>query len=298
VQIATGEENLINAVAAVRAAEDRLRALLNVPADEWDRPIIPTDSIGYTAMTVNVEDAVSRAYALRPEIKENEYTTATRKVVYQYARNQVLPQFDLNLGYNVAGAAGTVITPTPGLTSSGYSSAVRQVLSNDFPGWNIGVTIGVPVFNYSARAEKTRDRLDMELSQATEAQSRQNIAVDVRTAARAIDTSAKNIFAARTAREAAEENVNAERKRYENGMSTNFQVLQIQQQLSDARGSELRALVSYNKAIAAYHHAIGDLLDTRNITVDEPPVQEPTIFSRFTRYNWLNFSSHDNDKEK
>ena len=36
----------------------------------------------------------------------------------------------------------------------------------------------------------------------------------------------------------------------------------------------------------------------RNITVDEPPVQEPTIFSRFTRYNWLNFASHDNDKEK
>jgi len=34
-------------------------------------------------------------------------------------------------------------------------------------------------------------------------------------------------------------------------MSTNFQVLQIQQQLSDARGAELNALVGYNKAIAA-----------------------------------------------
>ena len=298
VQIATGEENLINAVANVHAAEDRLRALLNVAPEDWDRPIIPTDSIGYTPMTVNIEEAVARAYELRPEIKENQYTTATRKVIYQYARNQVLPQFDLNLGYNVAGAAGTVITPTPGLTSSGYSSAVRQVINNDFPGWNIGVTVGVPIFNYSARAEKERARLDMELSQATEAQSRQNIAVDVRTAARAIDTEAKNIFAARTAREAAEENVNAERKRYENGMSTNFQVLQIQQQLSDSRGAELQALVRYNKAIAAYHHAVGDLLATRNITVDEPPVQEPTIFSRFSRYNWLNFSSHDNDKEQ
>jgi outer membrane protein TolC len=298
VQIATGEENLINAVANVRAAEDRLRALLNVAPEDWDRPIIPTDAIGYTAMTVNVEDAVSRAFELRPEIKENQLTTDTRKVVYQYARNQVLPQFDLNLGYNVAGAAGTVIDPTSTLRSTGYTSAVRQVINNEFPGWNIGATIGVPIFNYSARAERTRARLDMELSQATEAQTRQNIAVEVRTAARAIDTSAKNIFAARTAREAAEENVNAERKRYENGMSTNFQVLQIQQQLSDARGSELLALVSYNKAIAAYHHAIGDLLDTRKITIDEPPVQEPTIFSQFTRYNWLNFSSHDNDKEK
>ena len=40
VQIATTEESLINAVAAVRSAEDRLRALLNVPADEWDRPLV------------------------------------------------------------------------------------------------------------------------------------------------------------------------------------------------------------------------------------------------------------------
>jgi outer membrane protein TolC len=219
-------------------------------------------------------------------------------VVYNYALNQVLPHVDRNLVYNVAGAAGTVIDPTSNLKSTSYSTAVRQVINNDFPVWNIGLTIGVPIFNFSARAEKERARLDMELSQATETQTRQNIAVDVRTAARAIDTAAKNIFAARTAREAAEENVNAERKRYENGMSTNFQVLQIQQQLSDARGSELQALVGYNKAIAAYHHAVGDLLDTRNITVDEPPVQEPSIFAHFNRYNWLNFSSHDNDKEK
>jgi HAE1 family hydrophobic/amphiphilic exporter-1 len=298
VQIATSEEDLINAVANVRAAEDRLRALLNVPPADWDRPIIPTDSIGYAPMTVNVEESVARAYELRPEIKENQYTTATRKVQYQFARNQVLPQFDLNLGYNVAGAAGTVITTTPGLTSTGYSNAVQQVFRNDFPGWNVGVTVGVPIFNFSARAEKERARLDLQASQMSEVQTRQNIAVDVRTAARAIDTAAKNIAATRTAREAAEENVNAERKRYENGMTTNFQVLQVQQQLSDARARELQALVGYNKAVAAYHHAVGDLLDTRNITVDEPTVQEPSIFSNFNRYNWLNFASHDTAPEE
>ncbi len=298
VQIATSEENLINAVASVRAAEDRLRALLNVAPEDWDRPIIPTDSIGYAPMNVNVEESVARAYELRPEIKENALSTATRRVTYNYARNQVLPQFDLNLGYNVAGAAGTVINPASGLASTNFNSAVQQVFRNDFPGWNVGVTIGVPIFNYAARAEKNRARLDLQASQSIEAQTRQNISVDVRTAARAIDTSAKDIAATRTAREAAEENVNAERKRYENGMTTNFQVLQVQQQLSDARARELQALVGYNKAIAAYHHAVGDLLDTRNISVDEPPVQEPSIFSNFNRYNWLNFSSHDNTPEE
>src|SRR5207302_3689988 len=146
VQIATTEENLINAVAAVRAAEDRLRALLNVPADEWDRTLIPTDSIGYTPMTVNVNEAVARAYELRPEIKEQQFTTAIRKVTYQYARNQVLPQVDLNVGYNLAGVAGTPVSTTFGGSATNYSTAVQQVLRNDFPGWNIGLTIGVPIF--------------------------------------------------------------------------------------------------------------------------------------------------------
>jgi len=298
VQIATGEENLITAVANVRAAEDRLRALLNLPPEDWDRPIIPTDTIGYTPFSINVEESVAKAYELRPEVKENALTTANRRVTYQYARNQVLPQFDLNLGYNVSGAAGTFVTPTPGVSNTGFTDAVQQVFRNDFPGWNVGFTIGVPVFNFGARAEKNRARLDLQASQITEAQTRQNIAVDVRAAARAVDTAAKQISATRTAREAAEENVNAERKRYENGMSTNFQVLQIQQQLSDARANELQALVGYNKAVAAYHRAVGDLLDTRNISVDEPKVEEPSIFSQFNRYNWLNFSSHDTAPEE
>ena len=123
--------------------------------------------------------------------------------------------------------------------------------------------------------------------------STQIIEVDVRTTARAIDTAAKEIVASKTAREAAEQNLDAERKRYENGMATNFEVLQIQQQLSDARASELQALVGYAKAVAAFHHSVGDLLDIRGISVDIPAVDEPHFFSRWDRYNWLNFAAHD-----
>ena len=47
VTIATSEELLITSVADVRRAEDRLRALLNLPESEWDRPIIPTDPVDY-----------------------------------------------------------------------------------------------------------------------------------------------------------------------------------------------------------------------------------------------------------
>jgi HAE1 family hydrophobic/amphiphilic exporter-1 len=295
VQIATSEEALIVAVANVRDAEDRLRALMNLPPADWGRPIIPTDNVSYAPMTIDTEASIARAYELRPEIRENRFTTETARINYLFARNQTLPQVDAVVGYNVAGAAGRTTdlatgNPVVGVAQTTYTNALRQLFRQDFPGWNVGLNFGVPVFNISARALARRAQLELDRTKVLESQTRQNVAVDVRATARQIDTSAREISASRAAREAAEQNLGAERKRYENGMTTNFQVLQVQGQLSDARAREIQALVNYNKAVVAYHRAVGDLLDVLNIRVEEPEaVTEPSFFSRFDRYNWLNY---------
>src|SRR4029079_12753531 len=84
VQIATTEESLIVAVADVRNAEDRLRALLNLPPADWDRPIIPTDSVVYTPVPVATEASIARAYELRPEIRENRLNTDIRRIQHLF----------------------------------------------------------------------------------------------------------------------------------------------------------------------------------------------------------------------
>jgi HAE1 family hydrophobic/amphiphilic exporter-1 len=298
VQIATEEENLIGAVANVRDAEDRLRALMHLDPADWDRPIIPTSPAGYTPMTIDREQSVAQAFQLRPELHQLQLTTATRQIQYVYARNQVLPRLDMNLNYNAAGLGGRTAVfdpvtgqPTGQFNSTGFSHALNQVFGNDFPSWTVGFNVGIPVMNIGARAEAKRAELDVALARTNEEQTRQNIAVEVRKTVRDIDTAAKEITASRTARDAAEKNVDAERRRYENGMSTNFQVLQIQQQLSSARAREIQALVAYNKSVAAYHRAVGDLLEVSNIQVEEPKVDEPRIFTSFDRYNWLNYGN-------
>lgn len=297
VQIATTEEALIAAVAAVRDAEDQLRALLNLPPGDWDRPIVPTDNVTYTPMTIDVATSVARALELRPELRESQLTTANARVQYLFARNQVLPKFDALVNYTASGLGGRAAQIDPatgqiiGFDTTGLPHAIGQVLGNQFPSWTVGFQVGVPILNIGARAEAKRSELEVDRTRALEDQTRQNIALDVRTTARAIDTAAKEITATRTAREAAEQNLDAERKRYENGMTTIFQVLQIQQQLSDARARELQALVAYNQDVAAYHRAMGDLLDVRGIQVAQETVPEPNIptFRFFDRYSWLNF---------
>jgi HAE1 family hydrophobic/amphiphilic exporter-1 len=299
VQIATQEENLIVAVANVRDAEDRLRALMHLDPADWDRPIIPTSPVEYTPMDIDQGQAVARALQLRPELHTLQLTTATRRIQYVFARNQALPKLDLNLIYSAAGLAGrsAEIDPVTGLptgrfNSTSFNNALSQVFGNDFPSWTVGFNVGLPVMNIGARAEAKRAELDLARARTDEEQTRQNITVQVRKSVRDIDTAAKTITASRAARDAAEKNLEAERRRYENGMTTNFQVLQVQQQLSDARAREIQALVGYNKAVAAYHRAVGDLLEVENIRVEEPQaVAEPRIFNTFERYNWLNYGN-------
>jgi len=306
VQIATSEEALINAVASVRGAEDELRALMHLDPAEWDRPIVPVDPIGYAPIDIDPAQAVARALDLRPEMHELKLTTETRRVQYMYARNLTRPQVDLALDYSQAGLAGKALAINPitnlptNIKSTQYPDAVRQVFEGTFPTWTIGFTVGVPITNIGARAEAKRAELDLAQSKTNEEQTRQNIVVQVRATVRAIDTSAKDIQATRAARDAAEKNLDAERKRYENGMTTNFQVLQIQQQLTDARARELQALVTYNKAVAAYHRAVGDLLDVRSIKVETEKVEEPhfPFFSTFDRYNWLKYDKANRSEEK
>ena len=305
VTIATSEEQLIISVANVRSAEDQLRRLLNLDPAEWDRPIIPTDDVAYTPMTIDVADAVQRAFALRPELRQDRLVTDSARVQYLFSRNQTLPQLDLDLNYGLAGLAGSVLErdPATGQIIIGeripYGRGLNQIAQAEFPSWSVGFNVGVPITNIGARAQARRAELNLRQSRLTEEQTRQEIAIEVRQAARDVDTAARTIVATRAARDAAERNVEAERRRYENGMTTNFQVLEVQQQLSDARVRELQALIGYNQAVARYHRAVGDVLEVRNISVDVPELaEEPRIFGGLDRYNWLNYGSRVDESEE
>ena len=61
-----------------------------------------------------------------------------------------------------------------------------------------------------------------------------------------------NRAAAQKAREVAERNAEAEQTRFDVGMSTNYNVVQAQNNLTTQRLAELRALISYLNAVAEF----------------------------------------------
>ena len=98
---------------------------------------------------------------------------------------------------------------------------------------------------------------------------RTQIITQVRTAARAVETAAKQIDSAKVSRQLEEKNLDAERKRYENGMSSSFRVLQIQEDLTQARSREVTAVTTYRTALARYYRSIGRLLEQKGVELDE-----------------------------
>src|SRR5258708_17496425 len=76
------------------------------------------------------------------------------------------------------------------------------------------------------------------------------------------------VHATRTAREYQESALDAEQKKLESGKSTTYTVLQVQRDLTNARGAEIQALDTYNKRLSQLSLDEGSTLDRLEIRLE------------------------------
>jgi HAE1 family hydrophobic/amphiphilic exporter-1 len=81
-------------------------------------------------------------------------------------------------------------------------------------------------------------------------------------------SSFRQVAATRTAREYAAAALDAEQKKLESGKSTTYTVLQMQRDLTTARGNEIQALDNYEKALAQLSLDEGTTLQRLNINLE------------------------------
>ncbi len=278
VGIATAEQDIITAEGLIGDAQDRLTRLLNVDPVRWSTtPIVPTDQVQGESVQIQVEEGTKTALARRPEILSLAYFVDSDQIRYDYYENQILPGLNLAASYGNPGIGGTTRDPTTGaiLSTGDFGDALRQVIDRKFKNWSVGLNFSYPILNRAARGSYGAAKYLWESDKARLTTTQQNVVVEVRAAARAIDTARRSIVAASKGRELAEKNLDAVKKKYDNGMSTSFEVTQIQRDLSAARTNELQALTIYRKALAAYHFATADILDWKGVQVEGLPATTP-----------------------
>jgi len=289
--IAGREEEIIRAEGAIGDAADRLRQLLNLDQGPlWDMAIVPTTDPASDRISVDLGEAIQTALDERPEIAAELASLDALKIDKEYFQAQVRPVLDLVLNYNLAGLAGDtapVVDPRTGETIPGMDSslgdAFQQIYNADFDEWRIQLQFSYALQNRERREQKIIADLAVEQGVARLEELRTQIITEVRTAARAVETAAKQIESARVSRELEEKNLDAERKRYENGMSSSFRVLQIQEDLTQARSREVSAITTYRTALAGYYRSIGLLLEQKGVEIDSDSIPRG---SRFGFSSW------------
>lgn len=274
VTIAQREQEIILAEGQIGDAQDRLKRLLNVTdLSTWSRPIVPTDKPAEENIEIDVEAGIRSAIEVRPEVKQALVDIESKKVSLVYNRNELKPRLDAKGAYGLSGVGFENDLVQAG---SSYSDAFSQIGSFDYPNWSIGLNFAIPLKNRTAKANAAIAATDLELARTNLALLKQNLSLEVRTAARNVDTARRSVAAAMKARELADRNLDAERKKFDNGMTTSFTVAQVQNDLTTARSNELLAISGYLKSMVAWHRAVGDLLSVKKVEVAGLPVPTAT----------------------
>jgi HAE1 family hydrophobic/amphiphilic exporter-1 len=223
-------------------------------------------------------EAVQLALTNRPEVQTFALQQEISRLDIAYYRNQSLPQLDLVATYGLTGLSGTpaLIPDVNGIPQpvtidprfvGGYFNALGNLFSFAYPNYRVGLNFSFPLRNRTARANLGRA---LAISRQVDEQQRrqlQLIEAEVRNAYQATQATQLRVNAARAARQYAEDQLAGEEKKFAAGLSTTFLVLQRQNELSQARGVEVRALTDYNIAIANLQRAVATTLTSNNINI-------------------------------
>lgn len=264
-EVAQREEAVILAEAAIASREDALRALIANPADQpdfWTMRIEPSDLPEFTPIAVDVEAAVRTALANRTDLVAARKQLESNDVAIRYFRNQSLPDVNAVVNYSSFGIAGRQFDlsnefPPRRLdeTRRGFGGALGDVFQSAYPTWSVQLQVNYPIGASSAEVNLARARLqDQQARKQLEAQELQ-IATEIRSLARNVQTNAKRVEATRASRALAEKRLEAEQKKFTAGMTSSFFVLQAQRDLSQARNQELQAIIDYLKSVVDFETA-------------------------------------------
>lgn len=130
-QVANFEQNVYDALNTVAQSENALKDLIAQNRNDalWTASLVPTDSIELDPPSVNLPDALTDAFANRPELEQNKVAQEINQIDQRYFREQTKPQIDLVANYNLAGLAGSEIVGGNPLFNNGQTTAsLNQII--------------------------------------------------------------------------------------------------------------------------------------------------------------------------
>jgi outer membrane protein len=280
-QAASSLQNLVVAQATMRTSELALKRLIvNGTQDpNWNATLDPVDrNTDFRPEQIDVEGAIRRALSQRTDIAIAQKDIEANDVTLKYLDDQTKPQADFVANYGLSGIGGTQLirqssgvgvstNPITGTVPGGYGDSLATIFRNDYPRWTAQVNISYPIGLSTQKAAVARARVQLNQVQAQMKQIELQVATDITNQAITIRSNIERVQAAQAARDLAQQQLDAENSKFAVGMSTNYFVIQAQNQLATMQNNELQAILNYRKSLVDFDRLQQTTLQNLNVTV-------------------------------
>lgn len=275
-QVAVYQQDVFSALQTVSELQNQLKSLIVTdPGDPiWRANLVPTSAVLTLPQTPSVESLLATAMQNRPEVRQAIDAQKQADVNRAYAKNQLLPQADLQLTYNGNGFAGNALPPLGGVFGTAtpppyYDGSWGQAFANAgrFSTYSAGIQVSLPIGNNTAKGALGVADEQAHIAAVQKLGTAERIQYEVRNAVQAYQASLARLFAARQAREASAQVLASEERKFLNGASTTFLVNQRQVEFVQNEGLELQAQADLNKAVVELQRVDGSILSINGVSL-------------------------------
>ncbi len=226
VAVANAEQTLVQAQTGVANAQAGLNAVLGLPLDT---ALELTDTLTPRPIDGTLADTIARALRSRPDLAALRAQSEAAEAGVEVARSGGRPTLGLGVGYAFTNADGQAATV--------------------FGSWSVTLSVMFSVFDGGiTQARIGEAQLQLAQLKIREAQTRQQVELDVRTAWLALQRAAGELAAATKAGEQGRESVRLATARYQTGVGTSLELLTAQSNLALAEQALASARFNQNAA--------------------------------------------------
>jgi outer membrane protein TolC len=228
-QASQGQEAMVRTRAALETALEQFRYLLGLPPDHPVEPVAVTLPEAVEQDIEPVEILVGRAIATRLELQELRDQVGDARRTFSLARQNLLPQLDLNLQ----------------LTRQGFGPSYGNAFNGGINRLSFFLASSYPIERSADKANRNLSELDLASRERNLRQREMEIASEVRSAVRELDRLMKSIDLQRKAVEVAQQQRRLATLRYQRGLASNFDVVDAEGSLVLARSTLVSLVTSY-----------------------------------------------------
>jgi outer membrane protein TolC len=250
--------------------EDALRKMIGADLDPSVRklPVVLTESVMPPSddKSIEAEQAVQKAISMRPDLRSLAVTLDTDDLTIRSTSNLLRPDLSLTGSYTSSGVNGLNYIDGVGRPGT-FGDLFGNVFGFNLPTYRFGLSLSLPIRDRTNTATlanqlvtKKRDALELRNQEQT-------IRLSVLNAINSLESAKAGVNLAQVSVNLAQQQAEAEQKKYDLGTGLMYFVLQAQDRLNAAQLTLVRNIINYHRNRLTLLRQTGELLDQRGVVV-------------------------------